>query len=115
SDRTKTILIAPLMTCSARIPVYTLIIGAFVPAKKVFGCELQGLVMFGLYAAGILGALAVSWVIKFFSPPEHGATSFMMQLPDYKYPHPKSVFIGLWTRSMMFLKRAGTIIFLMSM
>ncbi len=113
-DRTKTILIAPLMTCSARIPVYTLIIGAFVPAKKVLGFELQGLVMFGLYAAGILGALAVSWVIKVFSPPGQRTPSFMMQLPDYKYPHPKSIFLGLWTRALMFLKRAGTTIFLMT-
>ncbi|MBI1215972.1 MAG: ferrous iron transport protein B [Alphaproteobacteria bacterium] len=114
-DRVKTILVAPLMTCSARIPVYTLIIGAFVPDRAVFGLKLQGLVMFGLYAAGILGALGVAWVIKLFTAPRERKPLFMMQLPDYKRPHPRSVLIGLWTRAMMFLKRAGTTIFMMSM
>jgi ferrous iron transport protein B len=110
-DRLTTILVAPLMTCSARIPVYTLIIGAFIPDREVWGfVGLQGLVMFGLYASGIAGALAVSFVIKrvFW----HGVPGepFMLELPDYKLPRLKSLAIGLWTRAAIFLKRAGTTI-----
>jgi ferrous iron transport protein B len=113
-DRLTTILIAPLMTCSARIPVYTLIISAFIPDRQVFGfANLQGLVMFGLYAAGIASALAVSFVIKFFMMRDYEPSPFMLELPDYKLPRLRSVAIGLFTRIMMFLKRAGTTIFAM--
>lgn len=113
-DRLTTILIAPLMTCSARIPVYTLIISAFIPDKQVLGfANLQGLVMFGLYATGIVSALAVSFVIKFFMLRDYEPSPFMLELPDYKLPRLKSVAIGLFTRAMMFLKRAGTTIFSM--
>ncbi len=113
-DRLTTILVAPLMTCSARIPVYTLIISAFIPDKTVFGfMGLQGLVMFGLYAAGIFSALAVSFVTKHFFLNDNAAPPFMLELPDYKMPRLKSVLIGLYTRAMMFLKRAGTTIFSM--
>nr|WP_316628799.1 ferrous iron transporter B [uncultured Brevundimonas sp.] len=109
-DRLTTILVAPLMTCSARIPVYTLIIAAFIPNEKVWGfANLQGLVMFGLYAAGILSALLVSLVIrKVFW---RGAVEpFMMELPTYKIPDLKSVGFNLWLRAKIFLNRAGRII-----
>jgi ferrous iron transport protein B len=113
-DRLTTILIAPLMTCSARIPVYTLIISAFVPAKEVFGwINLQGLVMFGLYTAGIVSALAVSALIKFFMWRDYEPAPFMLELPDYKLPRLKSVAIGVYIRAKMFLQRAGTTIFSM--
>jgi ferrous iron transport protein B len=109
-DRLTTIMVAPLMTCSARIPVYTLIIAAFIPNQTVWGfANLQGLVMFGLYAAGILSALAVSFVIRrvFW----RGAVEpFMMELPAYKTPHLKSVLFNLWLRARIFLERAGRII-----
>lgn len=109
-DRLTTIMIAPLMTCSARIPVYTLIIGAFIPNETVWGfANLQGLVMFGLYASGIVSALLVSLVIRrvFW----RGAVEpFMMELPAYKTPDLKSVLFNLWLRAKIFLRRAGKII-----
>ncbi|WP_426017412.1 ferrous iron transporter B [Brevundimonas sp. DWR2-3-1b1] len=109
-DRLTTILVAPLMTCSARIPVYTLIIAAFIPNETVWGfANLQALVMFGLYAAGIVSALLVSLVIrKVFW---RGAVEpFMMELPTYKAPDLKSVGFNLWLRAKIFLNRAGRII-----
>ncbi len=109
-DRLTTIMVAPLMTCSARIPVYTLIIGAFIPQQTVWGfANLQGLVMFGLYAAGIVSALVVSFVIrKVFW---RGAVEpFMMELPAYKTPDVKSVLINLWLRARIFMERAARII-----
>lgn len=113
-DRLTTILVAPLMTCSARIPVYTLIISAFIPERDVWGfIGLQGLVMFGLYAAGITSALIVSFVANRFFWRESATPPFMLELPDYKLPRPRSILIGLYTRAMMFLKRAGTTIFAM--
>ena len=113
-DRLTTILVAPLMTCSARIPVYTLIISAFIPDRQVWGwVSLQGLVMFGLYAAGIVSALGVSFVANHFFWRENTTPPFMLELPDYKLPRLRSVAIGLYTRAMMFLKRAGTTIFSM--
>jgi len=113
-DRLTTILVAPLMTCSARIPVYTLIISAFIPDKQVFGwVGLQGLVMFGLYAAGIFSALAVSFVANRFFWRENVTPPFMIELPDYKMPRLPNVAMGLYMRAMMFLKRAGTTIFSM--
>ena len=109
-DRLTTILVAPLMTCSARIPVYTLIISAFIPAKRVWGgLSLQGLVMFGLYAAGILSALAVAFVIRrlFW----RGAVEpFLMELPTYKLPSLDNVARGLVQRAQIFIGRAGRII-----
>ncbi|MEH2514037.1 ferrous iron transport protein B [Nitrobacteraceae bacterium AZCC 1564] len=113
-DRLTTILIAPLMTCSARIPVYTLIISAFIPAKTIWGwVNLQGLVMFGLYAAGITSALAVSSVVKFFMWRDYAPAPFMLELPDYKLPRPRSIALGVYTRAKMFLQRAGTTILAM--
>jgi ferrous iron transport protein B len=113
-DRLTTILIAPLMTCSARIPVYTLIISAFIPRRDLFGgINLQGLVMFGLYAAGIASALAVSFVAKIVMWRDYEPSPFMMELPDYKLPRVKSIALGLYMRAKMFLHRAGTTIFSM--
>jgi ferrous iron transport protein B len=113
-DRLTTILIAPLMTCSARIPVYTLIISAFIPAEQIWGfVNLQGLVMFGLYAAGIASALGMSFLIKFFMLRDYAPAPFMLELPDYKMPRPRSIAIGIYTRAKMFLQRAGTTIFSM--
>jgi ferrous iron transport protein B len=113
-DRLTTILIAPLMTCSARIPVYTLIISAFIPDAQVWGLvNLRGLVMFGLYAAGIGSALGVSFLIKFFMLRDYAPAPFMLELPDYKMPRLKSIAIGVYTRAKMFLQRAGTTIFSM--
>jgi ferrous iron transport protein B len=113
-DRLTTILIAPLMTCSARIPVYTLIISAFIPAKLIWGwVNLQGLVMFGLYAAGIASALGVSFLIKFLMWRDYAPAPFMLELPDYKMPRLRSIAIGVYTRAKMFLQRAGTTIFSM--
>lgn len=109
-DRMTTILVAPLMTCSARIPVYTLIIGAFIPDRTVGpGLNLQGLVMFGLYAAGIFSALLVSAVIrKIFW---RGAVEpFLMELPTYKLPSFENVARNLLLRAQIFLSRAGRII-----
>ncbi|TQD33782.1 ferrous iron transporter B [Rhodobacter capsulatus] len=114
-DRLTTILVAPLMTCSARIPVYTLIVAAFIPARPILGIfSLQGLVMFGLYGAGIVSALAVSAAAKFLFARGEPSPPFMLDLPDYKIPQPRSVLIGLWTRASAFLKRAGTTIFTMT-
>jgi len=113
-DRLTTILIAPLMTCSARIPVYTLIISAFVPQREVFGLiNLQGLVMFGLYAAGIASALSVSFIAKFVMGREYEPSPFMMELPDYKLPRVRSIALGIYMRAKAFLYRAGTTIFSM--
>jgi ferrous iron transport protein B len=113
-DRLTTILIAPLMTCSARIPVYTLIISAFIPDAQVWGwVNLRGLVMFGLYAAGITSALGMSFLIKFFMWRDYAPAPFMLELPDYKMPRLRSIAIGVYTRAKMFLQRAGTTIFSM--
>jgi ferrous iron transport protein B len=113
-DRLTTILIAPLMTCSARIPVYTLIISAFIPEKEVWGwINLRGLVMFGLYAAGIASALGLSFLVKLFMWRDYLPAPFMLELPDYKMPRLQSIAIGIFNRAKMFLKRAGTTIFSM--
>ncbi|GAB3505492.1 ferrous iron transporter B [Pseudoxanthomonas daejeonensis] len=110
-DRLATILVAPLMTCSARLPVYALLIGAFIPAREVWGgFNLQGLVLFGLYMAGILSALAVSWVMKKWRR-DKGEHPLMLELPSYRLPNPRDLLIGLYERGMVFLKRVGGIIF----
>ncbi len=112
ADRLATIMIAPLMTCSARLPVYTLIIAAFVPSRTVAGgmIGLQGLVMFTLYAAGILSALAVAFVLK--RTIFKGAREpLLMELPSYRLPSPRDILLGLLERTRIFLARAGTVIF----
>jgi len=109
-DRLTTILVAPLMTCSARLPVYTLIIAAFIPNRTVaLGIGLQGLVMFGLYICGITGALLAALVLRRGVLKGRGG-GFMMELPKYQWPPLKDVLLGLLQRAQIFLKRAGTII-----
>lgn len=110
-DRLVTIMIAPLMTCSARLPVYALLIGAFIPQRKVAGVlELQGLVLFGLYLAGIVGALAVAWVLKHFTRAGRQVRPLMMELPSYHWPTVRNVALGLWQRVVIFMRRVGGII-----
>jgi len=111
-DRLTTILIAPLMTCSARLPVYTIIISALIPDKAVLpGIGLQGLVLFGLYVMGIAGAFGAAMLLR--RTVTKGATSgFMMEMPKYQMPRLRDVLLGLWQRAEIFLKRAGTIILL---
>lgn len=109
-DRLVTILIAPLMTCSARLPVYALLIGAFVPARELAGgLSLQGVVLFGLYLAGIISAMGVAWVLKQFTSRSQ-VRSLMMELPSYHWPSPRNIAIGLWQRVKIFLRRVGGII-----
>src|SRR6185295_2488064 len=108
-DRLTTIMIAPLMTCSARLPVYLLLIGALIPARHVGPFNLQGLVMFGLYCAGILSAFAVALLLKQFG----GARQYsplMLELPDYQWPHAGNLLLGLWERVKIFMNRVGGII-----
>ena len=109
-DRLTTILVAPLMTCSARLPVYTLLIAAFIPRRTVLGLfNLQGVVLFVLYFAGVVSALAVAWVIKRMrsDKSEH---ALLMELPSYRLPNPRDVAIGLWERAKIFLRRVTGII-----
>ena len=110
-DRLTTILVAPLMTCAARLPVYAIIIGAFIPPTKVGpGIGLQGLVLFGLYVFGIVGAMVVALVLR--STVTKGPNSgFLMEMPKYQLPSVRDILIGLWQRAWIFLRRAGTIIF----
>ena len=109
-DRLTTILVAPLMTCSARLPVYTLIIGAFIPARNVLpGVGLQGLVMFALYVTGVVGALLAALVLR-RTVVKGGGGAFMMELPKYQMPRLADIAIGLLQRAVIFLKRAGGII-----
>ncbi len=111
-DRLVTIMIAPMMTCSARLPVYALLIGAFIPRRDVGGVfELQGLVLFFLYVAGIVGALAVAWLLKRFTARQL-MHPLMMELPSYHWPRLRNVAIGLWQRATIFIKRVGGIILL---
>lgn len=109
-DRLTTILIAPLMTCSARLPVYAVIIGAFIPNRAVVpGVGLQGLVLFGLYVSGIAGAMIAALLIRRTILPGR-SLGFMMEMPRYQLPNIKDVALGLWQRAFAFLKRAGSII-----
>ena len=111
NDRLTTILVAPLMTCAARLPVYAIIIGAFIPARDVGGgVGLQGLVLFGLYIFGIVGAMIVALVLR--STVAKGPNAgFLMEMPKYQLPRIRDILLGLWQRAWIFLRRAGTIIF----
>ncbi|PXV56118.1 ferrous iron transport protein B [Dyella jiangningensis] len=109
-DRLSTILVAPLMTCSARLPVYALLIGAFIPTRRVLGIfNMQGLVLFALYAVGIVGAMAVGWVMKKMRR-DRSEHALLMELPSYRLPNVRDVAIGLWERGMIFLKRLTGVI-----
>ena len=109
-DRLATIMIAPLMTCSARLPLYALLIGAFVPHRSIGVFNLQGLTLFGLYAAGILSAMAVAWIFK-RTWMKSSYQPLMLELPPYRMPNLRNLLLGLWQRAIIFLQRVGTIIF----
>jgi ferrous iron transport protein B len=109
-DRLATIMIAPLMTCSARLPVYALIIGAFIPRQRIWGgLELQGVVLFALYVAGVASAMAVAFVLKRSGKSTH-FQALMLELPAYHWPNLRNLAIGLWQRVEIFMTRVGTII-----
>ncbi len=105
-----TVFIAPLMTCSARLPVYALLIGAFIPHRRVWGMSLPGLVLFGLYALGIASAVAVAMCVRLWSRRAGEPVQLMMELPDYHWPRAKDIAIGLWQRASIFLRNVGGII-----
>jgi len=110
-DRLTTILIAPLMTCSARLPVYTVIIGAFIPARSIGpGIGLQGTVLFALYIAGIVGAMVAALFLR-RTVAKGTSSSFLIEMPRYQLPLIRDIALGLWQRAWVFLRRAGTIIF----
>jgi len=108
-DRIATIMIAPLMTCSARLPVYALVIAAFIPARPVGPFNLPGLVLFALYVSGIVAAMAVAYALKrtAFRASYH---PLLLELPEYHWPHLNNLMIGLWERTKVFVRRVGTII-----
>jgi ferrous iron transport protein B len=111
-DRLTTILIAPLMTCSARLPVYTVIIGAFIPEQTIApGVGLKGFVLFGLYVLGIVGAMIAALIIR-RSVAKGASGSFLIEMPRYQLPRLRDILLGLWQRAYLFLRRAGTIIFI---
>jgi len=109
-DRLATIMVAPLMTCSARLPVYALLIGAFVPARQVGWFDLRGLTLFGLYVAGVVSAMAVAWLLKrVWMKSKY--QPLMLELPPYRRPSLRNLGLGLWERARIFLSRVGGIIF----
>lgn len=109
-DRLATILLAPMMTCSARLPVYALIIGAFIPRRSIGPLNLQGLVLFALYVAGILGAVLVALALRRVSSRHSSYHPLLMELPEYHWPSLRNLIMGLWERAQIFLTRVGTII-----
>ncbi|MGH8798411.1 MAG: nucleoside recognition domain-containing protein, partial [Caldimonas sp.] len=109
-DRLATIMVAPLMTCSARLPVYALLIGAFVPDRKVAFFNLRGLTLFGLYVAGVVSAMGVAWVFKRIWIKSR-YQPLMLELPPYRVPSLRSLALGLWERGAIFMRRVGGIIF----
>jgi ferrous iron transport protein B len=108
-DRLATIMIAPLMTCSARLPVYALLIGAFIPQRSIGLFNLRGLVLFALYLAGVASALAVAFVLK-RTVMRGEYRPLLLELPEYRLPHLSNLALGLWERTRIFLTRVGTII-----
>lgn len=113
NDRLTTILVAPLMTCSARLPVYTLIIAAFIPPTTVGIFGLQGLVMFALYISGVVSAVVVAFILK-RTLTRGQPQPLLMEMPTYKLPDPLDFFTNLWMRAWAFVRRAGTYIFVVS-
>ena len=109
-DRLATIMVAPLMTCSARLPVYALLIGAFVPDRSVGLFNLRGLTLFGLYFAGVASAMAVAWIFKRVWM-KSGYQPLMLELPPYRVPGLRNLWLGLLERARIFLRRVGGIIF----
>ncbi|MCC6601293.1 MAG: ferrous iron transport protein B [Crocinitomicaceae bacterium] len=112
-DRIITIMVAPLMSCSARIPVYTLLIALVVPNESIAGFDLRGLFLFGLYALGLISALLVAWVMKIFIPSTE-KSFLIMEMPVYRFPRWKQISIGLWEKTRVFIFDAGKIILAIS-
>jgi ferrous iron transport protein B len=108
-DRLATIMLAPLMTCSARLPVYALIIGAFIPARTYGFLNLQGLVLFSLYVLGVVSAVLVAFVMKRFTM-RSSYHPLLMELPEYRWPNLRNLLTGLWERARIFIARVGGII-----
>jgi len=109
-ERLVTILVSPLVSCSARLPVYALLIGAFIPPKEIFGfLGLQGLVFFALYLTGLFAAIVMAWALR-HTVVSGEESVFILELPTYKIPSIRNIAVGLWIRSQIFLKRAGTLI-----
>jgi ferrous iron transport protein B len=114
-DRVVTMLIAPLMTCSARLPIYALLIAAFIPQKTIAGfLQLQGVVMFVPYLAGILGAMGVAWVLKTLTAAGRQVRPLMMELPTYRRPHLRNILMGLLHRAQLFMRRVGGVIMVLT-
>ncbi len=116
-ERLVTIAIAPMLTCSARLPIYALIIAAIIPDQKVWGIfNLQGLTLFGLYVAGIVSAGLTAYVLKRMARSRGNIRQFplLMELPTFRVPNFKHILTSLWERVQAFLKRAGTVIFALS-
>ncbi|MDQ3713320.1 MAG: ferrous iron transport protein B [Acidobacteriota bacterium] len=113
-DRLATIMIAPFMSCSARLPVYTLMIGTFFAGQTVFGfLSLGAVLILAMYALGIVVAVAVAWILKrtlLKSPPP----PFVMELPPYRLPNAQNVLMNMFNNGWQFLKRAGTVILAIS-
>jgi ferrous iron transport protein B len=114
TERFITMMISPLTTCSARLPVYTLIIAAVIPNETIMGLSLPGLVLFALYAVGIISAFVVAFVMKKFMP-NTSPSYLMMELPEYRKPKIKNILRGALQKGMVFVKKAGTVIFVLSM
>lgn len=113
-DRLVTILVAPLMTCSARLPVYTLLVSAFVPETKVWGLvDARALTMFGLFAMGVVSAFVVAWIAR-IAGGKRSQSLFLLEMPSYRMPQWKYIFTSIWLRTKAFLHRAGTIILVSS-
>jgi ferrous iron transport protein B len=109
-------MIAPLMTCSARLPVYTLLISAFIPNRALWGeFSLQGLVLFVLYLSGILGAMLIAWILKIATKEGKLVRPLMMELPNYHWPTLINLSLGLWQRAKIFLHRVGGVILVLTL
>ena len=109
-DRLVTMLVSPLVSCSARLPVYALMIAAFIPQKRILGVfSMPGLTLVAMYLLGLTAALTMAWLFK-KTLLKSETPAFIMELPPYKMPSLKSVGLHMWERSMLFLKKAGTII-----
>src|SRR5690606_3318170 len=113
-DRLITMLVIPLTTCSARLPVFAVLIGAIIPAITVMGLNLQGLVLFLLYAIGFFSALIAAFVFKKYIPQE-SPSMLLMELPPYRIPKVKNLIMVMLNKGKVFLKKAGGIILIISM
>lgn len=114
TERLITMLVSPLTTCSARLPVYTLIIAAMIPNDTFMGFGLPGLVLFGLYTMGIVSAFLIAFILKKFMP-NTSPSYLMMELPEYRKPKFSNIIRASLQKGLLFVKKAGTVIFVLSM